>query len=103
MFVLLSFLFHFCFVDYFFLLVDYFLTKIMFLKCLRCQRNLYLKRKSKCRRRKLPQLKVYELVISCDQKGLLDFNYLFACVKHQDSKRIVAFKNSGPLCLCSIV
>jgi len=77
MFVLLSFLFNFCF-GY---LVNYFLTKKMFFKCLRCQRNLYLKRKSKYRR-KLHQLKVYELVTSRDQKGLLDFIYLPTCVKH---------------------
>lgn len=72
----------FCFISILSSLWFIFLTKMMFLKCLRCQRNLYLKRKSKCRRRKLPQLKVYTLAIICDQEDLLAFIYLLTCVKN---------------------
>lgn len=72
----------FCFICVLSSLWFIFLTKLMFLKCPRCQRNLYLKRKSKCRRRKLPQLKVHALVIFCDQKDLLAFLYLLTCVKN---------------------
>lgn len=82
----------FCFISVLSSLWFIFLTKIMFLKCPRCQRNLYLKRKSKCRRRKLPQLKVYALVIICDQKDLLAFIYLLICLKTRTKKELLLLR-----------